>query len=77
MYDVTGKIQIVDRKVNSSIYTTNTLQSQLPYSLWNSLSGSTSMETEKEIIKSRLIARDAVMDLGLYTEYRISKWLNT
>ena len=76
-FSVSGKIQIIDRKSNSSTISTSALQNQLPYGLGSSLGGSVSMETEKEILKSRLIARDAVMELGLYTEYRISKWLRS
>ena len=78
-FSVTSKIQIVDRKTNSptSAVANSLMQNQLPFGLGNSLGGSVSMETEKEIIKSRLIARDAVMELGLYTEYRIRKWFRS
>lgn len=73
-FSITGKIQIVDGRSNSGSSASALLQSQLPFGLGSSLGGSSNIETEKEILKSRLIARDAVMDLGLYTEYRIKKW---
>ena len=78
VFSVTSKILIVDRKTSSAASTASSLmQSQLPFGLGSSLGSSVSMETEKEILKSRLIARDAVLELGLYTEYRVRKWLRS
>lgn len=76
-YSITGKVQIIDRRSSSSSSASALLQNQLPFGLGSSLGGSSSVETEKEVLKSRLIARDAVMDLGLYTEYRIKKWFKS
>lgn len=78
VFSVTGKVQIIERRGNTSSYSVNSLlQNQLPFGLGSSLGGSVSMETEKEILKSRLIARDAVTELGIYTEYRIRKWFRS
>ena len=77
LYSVTGKVQIIDRKGTNTVSASSLLQNQLPFGLGSSLGGSVSMETEKEILKSRLIARDAVEELGLYTEYRVRKWLRS
>ena len=76
-YSITGKVQIIDRRSSSSSSASALLQNQLPFGLGSSLGGSSSVETEKEVLKSRLIARDAVMDLGLYTEYHIKKWFRS
>ena len=77
LFSVTGKVQIIDRKGTNTVSASSLLQNQLPFGLGSSLGGSVSMETEKEILKSRLIARDAVEELGLYTEYRVRKWLRS
>ena len=77
-YSVTGKIRIIDRRGNTNTINPNSfLQNQLPLGLGNSLGGSVSVETEKEILKSRLIARDAVNELGLNIEYRLWKWFRS
>lgn len=76
-YSITGKVQIIERRSGSSVSASSLLQNQLPFNLGSSLGGSSNVETEKEILKSRLIARDAVLDLGLYTEYRIRKWFKS
>ncbi len=77
-YSVTGKIRIMDRRSTTNTINPNTfLQNQLPLGLGNSLGGSVSVETEKEILKSRLIARDAVNELGLNIEYRLWKWFRS
>jgi hypothetical protein len=76
-FSITGKIQIIDRRNGANASASAILQNQLPFGLGSSLGGSSNVETEKEILKSRLIARDAVMDLGLYTEYRIKKWFRS
>ena len=76
-YSITGKVQIIDRRSGSSVSASSLLQNQLPFNLGSSLGGSSNVETEKEILKSKLIARDAVLDLGLYTEYRIRKWFKS
>lgn len=77
VFSIIGKIQIIDRRNGSNIPANALLQNQLPFGLGSSLGSSSNVETEKEILKSRLIARDAVMDLGLYTEYRIRKWFKS
>lgn len=75
---VTGKLLIIEKKRDASAISASVLlQSQLPYGLGSSLAGSIGVENEKEILKSRLLARDIVTDLGLYTEYRIHKFLKS
>ena len=65
-YSVTGKIRIIDRRGNTNTINPNTfLQNQLPLGLGNSLGGSVSVETEKEILKSWKVNRELIR---LFTE---------
>lgn len=76
LYKVSGKLLIVEKKkdaASSAISASVLLQSsQLPFGLGSSLGGSIGVENEKEILKSKLVAREVVKDLGIYTEYRVS-----
>lgn len=74
IYKVSGKMLIVEKKkdaTSSAISASVLLQSQLPFGLGNSLGGSIGVENEKEILKSKLVAREVVKDLGIYKEYRV------
>ena len=74
---VSGKMEIIDKsKKGSSMSAGLAMLNSLPLGLGSSLGGSASLgvETEKEIIMSNTLVRDVVKDLGLYTEYRLSKW---
>lgn len=72
---VTGKMQLKDTKKESGMSASlAALTSSIPFGLGSSLGGATSGNTEKEIMKSTLMIRDVVNDLGLHTEYRLSKW---
>lgn len=72
---VTGKMQLKDTKKESGMGASlAALSSSIPFGLGSSLGGATSGDTEMEIMKSTLMIRDVVNDLGLHTEYRLSKW---
>ena len=75
---VSGKMEIIDKskKGSSSMSAGLALLNNLPLGLGSSLGGSSSLgiESEKEIIMSNTLVRNVVKDLGLYTEYRLSKW---
>lgn len=76
-YSVTGKMLVTEKKNSSSSSSASAsataalLSSQLPLGLGSSLGGSIGVENEKEILNSKLLARNVVNKLGLYTEYRI------
>ena len=75
-YRVTGKILVTEKKSNSSSSSAALLlSSQLPLGLGSSLGGANGVENEKEILGSKLLARNVVNQLGLHTEYRIHKFL--
>ena len=76
---VTGKMEIIDKSKNSSglsagMAMLNSLPMGLGSALGGSLGGSLGIDAEKEILKSNSLVTDVVKDLGLYTEYHISKW---
>lgn len=75
---VTGKMEIIDKskKGSSGMSAGMAMLNSLPMGLGSSLGGAASLgiESEKEILKSNRLVRDVVKDLGLYTEYRLSKW---
>lgn len=74
-YRVSGKMLITEKKSSSSSSAAGILlQSQLPFNLGSSLGGAIGVENEKEILKSKLLARQVVNSLGLYTEYRHYKY---
>ena len=75
---VSGKMEIIDKskKGSSGMSAGPALLNNLPLGLGSGLGGSSSLgiESEKEIIMSNTLVRNVVKDLGLYTEYRLSKW---
>lgn len=78
-YSIMGKMMIIDRRQtnSSSISSSSALLSQLPAGLTSSLNRSTNAENEKEILKTKQLAKDVVEDLGLYTEIRHQKLLKS
>ena len=81
-YNIVGKMMLIDRRQNnnSSISSASAaLLGQLPSSLGSSLNLGRSLgsENEKEILKTKLLAKDVVEDLGLYTEIRHQKFLKS
>ncbi len=81
-YNIVGKMMLIDRRQSnsSSLSSANAaLLSQLPSSLSSSLNLGRSLgsESEKEILKTKLLAKDVVEDLGLYTEIRLQKNLKS
>jgi len=75
---VTGKMEIIDKskKGSSGMSAGMAMLNSLPMGLGSSLGGAASLgiDSEIEIIMSNSLVRDVVKDLGLYTEYRLSKW---
>lgn len=72
---VTGKMQLKDSKKEGGMSASlAALTSSIPFGLGGSIGGGTSGEAEMEIMKSTLMIRDVINDLGLHTEYRLSKW---
>lgn len=75
-YNIVGKMMLIDRRQNSSMSdVSSALLSQLPANLGSSLNLGRSLgsESEKEILKTKLLSKDVVEDLGLYTEIRHQK----
>ena len=75
---VTGKMQIIDKskKGSSAMSAGMAMLNNLPLGLGSSLGGAASLgiDSEKEILMSNTLVRNVVKDLGLHTEYRLSKW---
>jgi uncharacterized protein involved in exopolysaccharide biosynthesis len=74
---VSGKMEIIDKsKKGSGISAGLAMLNSLPMGLGSSLGGAVagSIDSEKEIILSNSLVTKVVKDLGLYTEYRLSKW---
>ena len=77
---VTGKMEIIDKsKKGSGMSAGLAMLNSLPMGLGSSLGGAMgagvgSIDSEKEIILSNSLVTKVVKDLGLYTEYRLSKW---
>ena len=80
-YNIQGKMILIDRRQSntSSINASSALLNQIPAGLTSSLNlnRSTNAENEKEILKTKLLAKDAVEELGLYTEIRHQKFLKS
>lgn len=83
-YNVVGKMKIIDRRQsnNSSALSAASLLNQLPSGLSGlgsnlSLGRSLGTENEKEILKTKLLAKDVIEELGLYTEIRHQKFLKS
>jgi len=79
-YSVTGKLMLLERNRNASSASASlsALQSQLPMGLGSSLlSRSSTVENEKVVLSTKLLARDAVRELDLQTEYYRYKWFRS
>ena len=80
-YNIQGKMILIDRRQNntSTLNVSSTLLNQLPSSLGSSLNlnRSTNADNEKEILKTQLLSKDVVEELGLYTEIRHQKYLRS
>lgn len=78
-YNIVGKMMIIDRRQNSNSLSvaSSALLNQLPLNLGGSLGRSLGSENEKELLKTKLLVKDVVMDLGLYTEIRHQKFLKS
>ena len=79
-YSVLGKMAIIERRQSSSAVSASmALMNQLPLGLGSSLNLGRSLgsENEKEILKTKSLAKDVVTELGLYTEYRLQKTLKS
>jgi len=80
---VTGKMRLINQeeKGNSGVSAGIAVLNSLPLGIGNSLSsrlgGAMGIEVEKEVLKSNDLIRDVVLDLELYTEYRMGKWGRT
>ncbi len=76
VFRVTGKILVTEKKSSSSSSNAAVLlSSQLPLGLGSSLGGANGVENEKEILSSKLLARNVVNQLGLHTQYYIHGFL--
>ena len=74
---VTGKMEIIDKsKKGGGMSAGLAMLNSLPLGLGSSLGGAVagSIDAENEIILSNSLVTNVVKDLGLYTEYRLSKW---
>ena len=77
---VTGKMQLIDKNQGKSGSSSAgmAILSSLPLGLGNSISsslgGSMGIDIEKEILTSTDLVRDVVLDLNLYTTYKVEKW---
>ena len=80
-YSIVGKMMVIDRRQNSNSAASASLAmlNQLPANLGSSLNlgRSSNVENEKELLKTKLLAKDVVEDLGLYTEIRHQKFLKS
>lgn len=77
---VTGKMRLIDKEQGkgSSSSAGLAILSSLPLGLGNSISsslgGAMGIDIEKEVLKSTDLAREVVLDMGLYTTYKVEKW---
>ena len=80
-YNIVGKMIIIDRRQNNNtlVNASSAMLNQLPTGLSSSLNlnRSTNAENEKEIIKTKQLVKNAVEDLGLYTEIRQQNFLKS
>ena len=80
-YNIKGKMIVIDRRQTNTntLSASSALLNQLPSSLTSSmnLNRSTNAENEMEILKTTLLAKNAVEKLGLYTEIRHQKFLKS
>lgn len=76
---VMGKMEIIDKtkkgnSLSAGMAMLNSLPMGLGSALGGNMGGSLAVESEKEILISKSLVSHVVKDLGLYTEYRLSKW---
>ena len=77
---VTGKMQLIDKNQgkSGSSGAGMAILSSLPFGLGNSISstlgGAAGIDIEKEILTSTDLVHDVVLDLNLYTTYKVEKW---
>ena len=76
---VTGKMEIIDKskKGSGGLSAGLAMLNSLPLGFGSSLgdaAGSLGIDAEKAIVMSNTLVGNVVKDLGLYTEYRLSKW---
>lgn len=77
---VTGKMQLIDKNQGKSGSSNSgmAILSSLPFGLGNSISstlgGAMGIDIEKEILTSTDLVHDVVLDLNLYTTYKVEKW---
>ena len=77
---VTGKMQLIDKNQGKSspVSAGLAILSSLPLGLGNSISsslgGAAGIDIEKEILTSTDLVREVVLDMGLYTTYKVEKW---
>lgn len=82
-YSIVGKMMLIDRRQSNSSSALSSaslsLLNSLPMNLGSSLNVGRSLgtENEKEILKTKLLAKDVVEELGLYTEIRHQKLLKS
>ena len=81
-FNIVGKMMLIERRQNggNSLATASSaLLNQLPLNLGSNLNLGRSLgaENEKELLKTKLLAKDVVEDLGLYTEVRHQKYLRS
>ena len=82
VFNIVGKMMLIDRRQNSSSAVSTAgmaLLNQLPLSLGSNLSLGRTLgaENEKEILTTYLLSKDVVEDLGLYIEYRHQRFLKS
>ena len=74
---VSGKMEIIDKSKSGSsgVSAGMALLNSLPLNLGSGLGRSSlGIDAETEILLSNTLVRNVVKDLGVYTEYRLSKW---
>ena len=79
-YNIVGKMMLIDRRQNNSSASASlALLNQLPSGLSSSLylGRSLGLENERELLMTKLLAKDVVEELGLYTEYRLQSFLKS
>lgn len=80
-FHVQGKMKVISqRQTNTNTLSASTaLLNQLPTGLSSSLNLGRSLGTENEkvILKTSLLSKDVVEELGLYTEYRLKRFLKS
>ncbi len=73
-------MEIVDKSNKGGMSAGLAMLGNLPMGLGSaiggSLGGSLGIDGEKEILMSNTLVRDVIKDLGLYTEYKLSRWGN-